>query len=86
MELRNLITFIHIAELGSFTRAAQQLGYSQSTVSAQIKQLETADLSQEQVDLQTPASIYRLCHRHRIFRLTSFPRYWCIDLPNKEML
>jgi len=40
MELRNLITFIHIAELGSFTKAAQQLGYSQSTVSAQIKQLE----------------------------------------------
>ena len=40
MELRNLITFIHVAELGSFTRAAQQLGYSQSTISFQIKQLE----------------------------------------------
>ena len=40
MELRNLITFIHVTELGSFTRAAEQLGYSQSTVSFQIKQLE----------------------------------------------
>ena len=40
MELRNLITFIHVAELGNFTRAAEQLGYSQSTVSFQIKQLE----------------------------------------------
>lgn len=40
MELRNLITFIHVAELGSFTRTAEQLGYSQSTVSFQIKQLE----------------------------------------------
>lgn len=40
MELRNLITFIHVAELGSFTGAAEQLGYSQSTVSFQIKQLE----------------------------------------------
>lgn len=40
MELRNLITFTHVAELGSFTRAAEQLGYSQSTVSFQIKQLE----------------------------------------------
>ena len=40
MELRNLITFIHVAELGSFTRAAGQLGYSQSTISFQIKQLE----------------------------------------------
>ncbi len=40
MELRNLITFIHVAELGSFTKAAEILGYSQSTVSFQIKQLE----------------------------------------------
>jgi DNA-binding transcriptional LysR family regulator len=40
MELRNLITFIHVAELSSFTKAAQQLDYSQSTVSFQIKQLE----------------------------------------------
>jgi len=40
MELRNLITFINVAELGSFTKAAEQLGYSQSTVSFQIKQLE----------------------------------------------
>ena len=40
MELRNLITFIHIVELGSFTKTAEILGYSQSTVSFQIKQLE----------------------------------------------
>lgn len=40
MELRNLITFIHVAELGSFTKTAEQLGYSQSTISFQIKQLE----------------------------------------------
>ena len=40
MELRNLITFIHVAELGSFTKTAEQLGYSQSTISFQIRQLE----------------------------------------------
>ena len=40
MELRNLTTFIHVAELLSFTRAAELLGYSQSTISFQIKQLE----------------------------------------------
>ena len=40
MQLRNLITFIHVAELGSFTKAAELLGYSQSTISFQIKQLE----------------------------------------------
>lgn len=40
MEIRNLITFVHVAELNSFTKAAAVLGYSQSTVSFQIKQLE----------------------------------------------
>lgn len=41
MDLKNLETFICVAELGSFTRAAAQLGFSQSTVSFQIKQLES---------------------------------------------
>lgn len=41
MEIRNLITFVHVAELNSFTKAAKVLGYSQSTISFQIKQLET---------------------------------------------
>ncbi len=39
MDLRNLNTFILVAELSSFTKAAETLGYSQSTVSFQIKQL-----------------------------------------------
>lgn len=41
MDIRTLKTFVYVAELGSFTRAAQVLGYSQSTVSFQIKQLES---------------------------------------------
>ena len=41
MEIRNLTTFLHVAELNSFTKAAELLGYTQSTVSFQIKQLET---------------------------------------------
>lgn len=41
MDVKNLITFIHVAEKNSFTKAARALGYSQSTVSFQIKQLET---------------------------------------------
>ena len=40
MELKNLITFIHVAELCSFTKASERLGFSQSTVSFQIRQLE----------------------------------------------
>ena len=41
MDLKNLISFIQVAELSSFTRAARALGYSQSTVSSHIRQLET---------------------------------------------
>ncbi len=41
MEIRNLKSFMRIAELGSFTQAARALNYEQSTVSAHIKQLES---------------------------------------------
>ena len=40
MDLRALNIFIEVAELGSFTRAGEKLGYSQPTNSFQIKQLE----------------------------------------------
>ncbi len=40
MDIRSLKTFIYVAELGGFTKAANFLGYSQSTISFQIKQLE----------------------------------------------
>lgn len=40
MEIRTLITFVRIAEVQNFSRAAEQLGYSQSAVTMQIKQLE----------------------------------------------
>lgn len=40
MDIKNLNTFINVAELKSFTKAAKNLGFSQSTVSFQIKQLE----------------------------------------------
>ncbi len=41
MELRQLKTFQTIATLHSFSQAAEALGYAQSTVSEQIKALET---------------------------------------------
>ena len=40
MEIRNLMTFLRVVELQNFTRAAEQLGYCQSTVTIQIQQLE----------------------------------------------
>ena len=40
MENRNVTTFIKIVEAGSFTKAAELLGYSQAAVTAQIKSME----------------------------------------------
>lgn len=40
MDIRALNIFMEVAELGSFTKAGDKLGYSQPTVSFQIKQLE----------------------------------------------
>lgn len=40
MELKNINTFIKVAELGNITKASAELGYAQSTVTMQIKQLE----------------------------------------------
>lgn len=40
MDIRSLNIFMEVAELGSFTKAGEKLGYSQPTVSFQIKQLE----------------------------------------------
>ncbi|HEY3425979.1 MAG TPA: LysR family transcriptional regulator [Negativicutes bacterium] len=41
MDLRQLRTFLSIATLGSFIQAATYLGYTQSTVTTQIKNLES---------------------------------------------
>ena len=41
MELKNIRTFLRVAELGNFTKAAQELGYAQSTITTQIQQLES---------------------------------------------
>ena len=40
MELRQINTFIRVAQLKSFSKAAESLGYSQSAVTVQIQQLE----------------------------------------------
>ena len=40
MELRNINTFLKVAATQNFSKAAEQLGYSQSAVTVQIQQLE----------------------------------------------
>ncbi len=75
MDIKNLVTFIHVAELNSFTKAAQKLGYSQSTISFQIRQLEAELDSQlfERVNhtvALTETGRNVLQYAHRILRLT----------------
>lgn len=40
MDLRNVETYLQVAELKSFTKAAKELNFAQSTVTMQIQQLE----------------------------------------------
>lgn len=40
MEFRNLYSFLRVAELGSFSKAAEEMGYAQATISTQIQRLE----------------------------------------------
>lgn len=40
MDVRNIQTFIRVAELSSFTQVAREMNYVQSTVTMQIQQLE----------------------------------------------
>lgn len=40
MEIRNLVTFLKVTELQSFSKAAEALDYSQSAVTVQVQRLE----------------------------------------------
>lgn len=40
MDIKNIETFLRVARLENFTKAAEELNYAQSTVTAQIQQLE----------------------------------------------
>lgn len=71
METRQIISFLRIAQLGSFSRAAKELGYSQSALTVQIRLLEQElgtrlfDRIGRQVSL-TAAGIHFHAHASRI--------------------
>ena len=71
MEIRQLITFITAAQMSSFSKAAEALGYTQSAVTIQIKNLEEEldtklfDRMGKQVSLTARGRQF-LAHAHNI--------------------
>src|SRR6201997_2291908 len=74
MDFDQLVTFMEVAKLGSFSRAGQKVFRSQSAVSAQIRQLEQEygdrllDRSGKDVTL-TPAGRVLLAYAERLLQL-----------------
>lgn len=84
MEIRCLKTFIQVAERSSFTKAAEALSYTQSTVSSQIKQLESELNTQlfERINhtvTLTDAGRALLDRAHQIIRLVDEVRSATVD-------
>jgi len=75
MEIRQLVTFIADSQINSFSRAAEELGYTQSAVTIQIKNLEDElgvklfDRMGKQVALTQQGKQF-LVHAHNIINET----------------
>ena len=65
MEIRQVQSFVHVARLGSFSRAAETMGYSQSAITVQIRLLEE-ELGTKLFDrmTETKESSNRLVEEH----------------------
>ncbi|WP_461612993.1 LysR family transcriptional regulator [Clostridium sp. Marseille-QA1073] len=76
MEFRNIATFLRVAATRNFSKAAEQLGYSQSTVTIQMQQLERELGTQlferigKQVNLTERGEAFIL-HANEIMRVTN---------------
>jgi DNA-binding transcriptional LysR family regulator len=74
MDFDQLVTFLEVAKLGSFSRAGQKVFRSQSAVSAQIRQMEQEygdrllDRSGKDVSL-TPAGRVLFAYAERLLQL-----------------
>lgn len=79
MEFRNITTFLRVAATRNFSKAAEQLGYSQSTVTIQMQQLEKELGTQlfervgKQVNLTERGEAFIL-HANEIMRVTNAAR------------
>lgn len=86
-----LRSFVMVVDTGNFTRAAESLHLTQSTVSQQVQRLEHSldcmllDRSQRQV-LPTEAGLRLLGYARRILRLTDEAREALSSAPHDEVL
>ena len=84
MEFRNIATFLRVAATRNFSKAAEQLGYSQSTVTIQIQQLEKELGTQlferigKQVNLTEQGEAF-IFHANEIMRVTNTAKTFATD-------
>ena len=55
MDIKNLNTFIHTAELNSFTKAAEKLGFSQSKMCIRDRAVEEPSKARSHIQKTAPA-------------------------------
>lgn len=84
MELRNIVTFLRVAATQNFSKAAEQLGYSQSAVTIQIQQLERELGTQLFERIGRRASLTEqgeafIFHANEIMRVTNAARTFAVD-------
>ena len=89
MELRNIRTFLTVAEQCSFSKAADILDYSQSTVTTQIQQLEQelGTLLFERIHKTvrlTASGVEFIDYAQRILRTTEDAKSAMKKLPNES--
>ena len=89
MELRNVKTFLYVAEQGSFSKTATILNYSQSTVTAQIQKLEEelGVLLFERIHKYirlTPQGEEFLQYAHKMIRLSESAKSALQKLPDES--
>ena len=88
MEFRNLCSFLKVHDLGSFSKAAAELGYAQSTVTLHIQQLEE-ELGVPLFDRigrknsLTPCGTQLLSYARQILQLQEQVKYISNNAPTK---
>ncbi|WP_313133505.1 LysR family transcriptional regulator [Anaerocolumna sp.] len=84
MELRNIATFLRVAATQNFSKAAEQLGYTQSTITIQMQQLEKELGTQlferigKQVNLTEQGEAF-IFHANEIMRVTNTAKTFASD-------